>query len=112
MKKIRFSITDTFGDTHPVEVPPHAYRSLMDFIADELFDEIGDCRGRAWCGTCIVKQIRGDYIGTRNLSEDEMDLLAKYPNPDGDHIRLACQIQIDAELENTAWIVVDSRLEM
>lgn len=112
MKKIRFTIIDTVGDTHYVEVPPNAYRSLMEFIADELFDEIGDCRGRAWCGTCIVKQVSGNPMEIRVLGEDEMDLLEKYPNPENAHIRLSCQIQINAELENTCWVVVDSRLEM
>lgn len=112
MKKIRFTIIDTVGDTHNVEVPPYAYRSLMEFIADELFDEIGDCRGRAWCGTCIVRQISGNQMENVRLDEDEMDLLAKYPNPENALIRLSCQIQINAELENTCWVVVDSRLEM
>lgn len=112
MKKIRFTIIDTIGDTHHVEVPPNAYRSLMEFIADELFDEIGDCRGRAWRGTCIVKQISGSQMETGDLDADEMGLLEKYPNPENEHIRLSCQIQITAELENTCWVVVDSRLEM
>jgi len=112
MKKICFTIIDTLGDTHRVEVAPYAYRSLMEFLVNELLEEIGDCKGRAWCGTCIVKQISGRELINVDLERDEIVLLDKYPNPENAHIRLACQIQITGDLENTCWEVVDSRLEM
>lgn len=82
----------------------------MDFIVDELLEEIGDCKGRAWCGTCIVKQVIGAY--SSDIDQEESYVLKKYPNLNNDYIRLACQIEITAHLEGTCWEVVDSRLSM
>ena len=110
MPQIKFTVVDSVGDKHFIEVTPHAYRSLMDLIVDRLMEDIGDCRGRAWCGTCIVKQISGKNIGNEDRDEDEEFLLNQFPNPAKEHIRLACQIEINQELENTCWEVVESRL--
>lgn len=110
MKKISFSIIDTSGQKHFVEIKSHAHRSLMEFIVDELLEEIGDCKGRAWCGTCIVKQVAGADKGEIDLEESY--LLEKYPNLNKDHIRLSCQLEITTELEGTCWEIVDSRLSM
>lgn len=110
MDKVAFTIIDTIGQTHRVEVKPYAYNSLMEFIVDELLEEIGDCKGRAWCGTCIIRQINDSQ--NIELDLDEQILLEKYPNPEKDWIRLACQIEITPALENTCWEIVDSRLKM
>ncbi|NEN23062.1 2Fe-2S iron-sulfur cluster binding domain-containing protein [Cryomorpha ignava] len=110
MKNVCFTIIDTIGESHLVEVKPYAYNSLMEFIVDELYEEIGDCMGRAWCGTCILRQINGRQI--TQLEPDEKIMLEKYPNPDKDWIRLSCQIEITPDLENTCWEIVDSRLIM
>lgn len=109
---IIFTIIDSLGDKHSIEAEPMAYRSLMELIVNELWEDIGDCRGRAWCGTCIVKQIGESNYNTSQLDRDEEVLLAKFPNPQKDCIRLACQIEITQQLQNTTWEVVDSRLWM
>lgn len=110
LKNVCFTIIDTIGEAHRVEVKPYAYNSLMEFIVDELLEEIGDCKGRAWCGTCIIRQVNGSQ--SIQLDLNEQILLDQYPNPDKDWIRLACQIEITPELENTCWEIVDSRLSM
>lgn len=109
-KNIRFTIIDTLGATHHLKVKPYAYNSLMEFIVDQLFEEIGDCKGRAWCGTCIVRQINDSQNIT--LDFEEKTLLGKYPNENNDWIRLSCQIEITPALNNTCWEIVDSRLKM
>lgn len=112
MTLINFKIIDSLGDEHSIATEPMAYRSLMELIVNELLEDIGDCRGRAWCGTCIVKQIDNKNLDHSPIDKDEEILLNKFPNPQKDHIRLACQIEINQKLQDTTWQVVDSRLWM
>ena len=108
MSKITFTIIDTIGKTHRIVTLKHSYPSMMELIVNELLEDIGDCKGRVWCGTCIVKQLLGNATGP--IDPDEASLLADYPNADFAPIRLSCQVEITAELEGTSWLVVDSRL--
>ncbi|WP_066224651.1 2Fe-2S iron-sulfur cluster-binding protein [Formosa haliotis] len=111
MKSITFTLIDSIGETHYIETKPNSYESLMALIVNELYETIGDCKGRAWCGTCIVRQVKGHIIEAP-LSLDEQKLLNQYPNPEHSPIRLSCQILINSDLEQTCWEIVDSRLSM
>lgn len=108
MKKISFTLIDSVGKEHRIETQEHEYNSLMELIVNELYEEIGDCKGRAWCGTCIVKQLKG--IPETELEKDETDLLSRYPNPENAPFRLSCQLEINDYLNNTSWEIVDSRV--
>lgn len=110
MSKITFSIIDTIGKKHHIETLPHSYPSMMELIVNELLEDIGDCHGRAWCGTCIVRQLKGD--ATEPIENYEANLLADYPNEDFAPIRLSCQLELTSDLEGTSWLVVDSRMDM
>ncbi|WP_434036621.1 2Fe-2S iron-sulfur cluster-binding protein [Formosa sp. 4Alg 33] len=98
-------IEDSNGVLNAFSFVPNANENLMTFIADNLAEDIGDCKGRAWCGTCMVQQLHGDYKDT--MIADERRLLNGFP--DIPNRRLACQIFLNSNLDGTTWKVLDSR---
>ncbi len=42
----------------------------MQMIVDQLSEDIGDCMGRAWCGTCHVELVQGDLVNDKDSKED------------------------------------------
>ncbi|PZX53432.1 2Fe-2S ferredoxin [Algoriphagus ratkowskyi] len=110
MSRITFTLIDTIGKIHEIVTQQKSYPSLMELIVNELLEDIGDCKGRIWCGTCIVKQVKGSATGP--IDTEEANLLSEYPNEDYASIRLSCQLEITSELEGTSWLVVDSRLDI
>lgn len=108
MSQISFSVIDTIGKEHHIKTYLHSYPSLMELIVNELLEDIGDCRGRAWCGTCIVRQLKGKPLTL--IENDEATLLETYPNETNSLVRLSCQIEISPDLNESTWLVVDSRL--
>ena len=101
----KIHIEDSSGVLHTLTFTPNTIQNLMVFIADTLAEDIGDCKGRAWCGTCMVQQLKGNYKSDK--IEDERVLLSKYS--EFTNSRLACQISLCPELHNTTWKVLDSR---
>ncbi|WP_194767870.1 2Fe-2S iron-sulfur cluster-binding protein [Tamlana sp. I1] len=98
-------IEDSNGVMHNLNFEPNTTQNLMVFIADTLAEEIGDCRGRAWCGTCMIQLMDGDY--TSEKIGDEQLILNQFP--DIPNTRLACQVFLSVGLHNTTWKVLDSR---
>ena len=39
---------------HQVECAEFEYNNLMELLFDKKGQEWGDCKGRAWCGTCHI----------------------------------------------------------
>jgi 2Fe-2S ferredoxin len=35
------------------------YHSLMELLFDKYLEDWGDCKGKAWCGTCHIQIIEG-----------------------------------------------------
>jgi 2Fe-2S ferredoxin len=110
MSKITFTIIDTIGKSHFVKTHRHSYPSMMELIVNEFLEDIGDCKGRAWCGTCIVRQLTGSAFGP--VEAEEASVLADYPAEDFAPIRLSCQLEITSDLEGSCWLVLDSRMDM
>ncbi len=72
------------------------YHSLMELLFDKYLEEWGDCKGRAWCGTCHIEILEGNI--TERMDEDERQTLSKIDGSTSKS-RLACQIPISAQLD-------------
>ena len=101
----KIHLEDSNGVLSTFSFTPNTNENLMTFIADNLAEDIGDCKGRAWCGTCMVQQLNGTYEDT--MIADERTLLNDFP--DIPNRRLACQIFLNSDLDGTTWKVLDSR---
>ena len=94
-KTHNFAYKDSMGVLHQLSFEPHSYPNLMEYIRDQGFEDWGDCRGRAWCGTCHVKTSENANLPIEN--EDEQHCLLVLPNNQNGS-RLACQILMDENI--------------
>ena len=85
------NVIDLDNKIHTLEYKRLEYPSLMELIINSYYSEIGECKGRGLCGTCIVELIRG-------FEDQPVDTLEKNTlwahNADKKN-RLACQISLD-----------------
>ena len=84
------------GTTSVVRFQRHSYHNLMELIVNELYEDIGDCRGKAWCGTCHVEPSGGRLDEDR--SGEETSTLGKLNNATKTS-RLSCQIMVDQAID-------------
>ncbi|MCK0189823.1 2Fe-2S iron-sulfur cluster-binding protein [Arenibacter sp. F20364] len=98
-----FTYIDEFGDTNTANCRPNEYHSLMELLFDKYLQEWGDCKGRAWCGTCHIQIMEG-HSNTKIL-EDEGHTLSKLSGSNACS-RLACQIPVNAELHQMAFRII------
>ncbi len=91
------------GQRRVVSFRRQAYNNLMELIVNELYENIGDCKGHAWCGTCHLEIVSGELLEERTL--DESQTLGKLPNtlPTS---RLACQIMTDEQIDGLVFRVI------
>lgn len=91
------------GEQRVVEFRRHAYNNLMELIVNELYEDIGDCKGHAWCGTCHVEIVSGELDEKKN--RDETMTLEKLTNtlPSS---RLSCQIMTDELIDGMVFRVL------
>ena len=76
------------------------YHNLMELLFDKYLEDWGDCKGRAWCGTCHIEIIEGSISG--EMDADERVTLSKSFDVT-EKSRLACQIPVNAELNNMVF---------
>lgn len=93
--KNRLSYFNGFGKECPVDFKTHEYHNLMELLLDKYTEEWGDCRGRAWCGTCHTQIIEG--TNSEKMEADEKQTLSKLIGRTSES-RLACQIPVTSEL--------------
>lgn len=99
-EKFVFTYFNELDDECLVEFKINEYHNLMELLFDRYMQDWGDCKGRAWCGTCHIQIVEG-YI-SEDMGEDEKNTLSK--NVDVAHnSRLACQIQ--SMLNCTIWFL-------
>ena len=72
----------------------------MQMIVDQLSEDIGDCKGRAWCGTCHVELVEGVLVNRKD-SQEEHKLEELYNQTQTS--RLACQIMVTDELDGLTF---------
>lgn len=91
------------GDVSVIMFQPRVHRNLMEMIVNELYEDIGDCKGRAWCGTCHVAIQSGRLVESQ--TRDEQATLSGLDNATTDS-RLACQIMADEGIDGMTFKVL------
>jgi|TARA_R110000744_G_scaffold44183_8_gene98727 2Fe-2S ferredoxin len=98
-----FNYIDEFGDTQFATCRRNEYHSLMELLFDKYLEEWGDCKGRAWCGTCHIKILEGT-LSSKVLGDEKQTLCRlKDASPES---RLACQIPVNAELHHLVFKII------
>jgi len=97
-----YSLTyyDEFGLQSQAHFTVNEYHNLMELLFDKYIEEWGDCKGRAWCGTCHIQILQGNLL--EKLDEDEKRTLSKI-NGITNRSRLTCQIPLNTELNGTIF---------
>lgn len=95
-------VIDGSGNERTVSYKPYEYRNLMDLLLNELWEDWGDCRGRAMCGTCHIEILEGE---TGEMDDFEEHTLSGLPNKTGTS-RLACQIMVDESINNMRFRIL------
>ena len=100
MKPLSFTYKDQIGSVHVVEFVEDEYFNLMELLRDRLGEEIGDCRGRAWCGSCHVYATSGHI--EQPLLPLEQSKLAEVSQPRSTS-RLSCQLLVRSDLSGAVF---------
>lgn len=79
------------------------YHSLMELLFDKYLEDWGDCKGRAWCGTCHIQIIEG--LVYEKMEGDEKQTLSKIGNSTKQS-RLACQIPVTSKLDGIIFRIL------
>lgn len=61
-KKYKLTSFNQFGEECLADFKTNEYHSLMELLFDKYVEEWGDCKGRAWCGTCPIGIIESSVI--------------------------------------------------
>lgn len=99
-----FTYINEFNETCSAQFKINEYHSLMELLFDKYMEDWGDCKGRAWCGTCHIQILRGNISGTMDI--DEKTTLSKIQDVTVNS-RLACQIPVNAELHNLVFKIME-----
>ena len=92
---------NVFYEGEKVELQTFAgeYRNLMALLYDKIYVEgFGECKGMGRCGSCAVK-ITGLPETVNIMQRNEEQTLVKQSLLTN-NMRLACQVLVDANLEN------------
>lgn len=102
-KMIRFTVQDGTGKRRVIEIPEDINLNLMEVLRAWEYPIEATCGGMALCATCYVEVLEG--LGHLNNPTDaELEMLDTLPSTNGQS-RLACQIKVDARLENALLLV-------
>ena len=99
----KIHVINELGEEKSLAFKIFEYNNLMDLILNELWEEWGDCRGRAMCGTCHVEILNKNTSG--EIDAFEANTLNKLPNKTAGS-RLACQIIIDRSIHNMRFRIL------
>lgn len=99
-----FTYFNEFDEECKAEFKLNEYHSLMELLFDKYIEDWGDCKGRAWCGTCHIKILEGSI--SEKMDADEKHTLSKIENA-SENSRLACQIPVNAELQNLVFKIME-----
>lgn len=98
-----FEIVNEKDEFQTIQFVPNEYDNLMILLYDRCIEEWGDCKGRAWCGTCHIEMIRGAIPA--QLEKDERVTLNGLPNLTSAS-RLACQIPANEQLNGMRFRIL------
>ncbi|SHJ14929.1 ferredoxin, 2Fe-2S [Arenibacter nanhaiticus] len=102
-EKFQFTYYKEFAESRVAKFSTNEYHSLMELLFDKYLEEWGECKGRAWCGTCHIQVIEGCL--PLKMDDQESHTLS---NVDGttETSRLACQIPLNIELNNIVFKII------
>lgn len=93
-----------FGEECHADFRVNEYHNLMELLLDKYVEDWGDCKGRAWCGTCHIEMLKGATV-TEKIDHDELLRLSQIGNRT-ENSRLACQIPVNAELNGSIFRIL------
>ncbi|CAI8212068.1 MAG: Putidaredoxin [Formosa sp. Hel1_33_131] len=93
------NVIDIDNKTHTLNYHWLEYPSLMELIVNSYYTEIGECKGRGLCGTCIVEIIKG-FDDQMIMAQEKHTL--KVHNATKNN-RLACQISLDNKINGAVF---------
>ncbi len=96
-------VIDESGEEKRLGFKPMEYRNLMELVLNELYEEWGDCKGRAMCGTCHIEVLSGRPGDEMEPFEEQT--LDGLPNRTSAS-RLACQISIDKSIDGMKFRIL------
>ncbi|MBO0323781.1 (2Fe-2S)-binding protein [Muricauda sp. CAU 1633] len=102
---MQITVVDTANETQIVPFKRYEYANLMELIVNTCYDEIGECRGRGLCGTCVVEIGEGSSL-TEPPNKKEMEVFQNM-NLTGEEVRLACQLMLTHELDGVKVRVLE-----
>ncbi|WP_111707974.1 2Fe-2S iron-sulfur cluster-binding protein [Lutibacter citreus] len=100
-----FTYYDEFKKKHHTDFKTNEYHNLMELLFDKYLEEWGDCKGRAWCGTCHIQIIEGEI--SEKIDTDEKNTLSKIEGVTPKS-RLACQIPLNSELNGIVFKIMET----
>jgi len=102
-ENLSITYIDKFGEKCHANFVTNEYHNLMELLFDKYMQDWGDCKGRAWCGTCHI-QITEGHISEKPVS-DEKNTLSKLYNVTCES-RLACQIPVNSALNDIVFKIL------
>lgn len=102
---MQVTVIDTDDNRYQIDYERWEYPNLMELITNTYYSEIGACRGRALCGTCIVKVIDGKTPKEAQSKQEKYTLIVN--NSDEKEHRLSCQIVLDEQMHEAVFRVID-----
>jgi 2Fe-2S ferredoxin len=103
MEKYTLTYINSFGQKHRADFKVNEYPSLMELLFDKYLEEWGDCKGRAWCGTCHIQILKGTI--NESMEKGEVRTLSKIEGSTS-RSRLACRIPLSRQLNGTVLRLV------
>lgn len=101
-KSCRVFIVNELEEERTVEYAPYEYNNLMELVYNELWEDWGDCKGRAMCGTCHVEVLEGQPGATDDFEQHTLEGLPNITN----RSRLACQLTMTPALNNMKFRIL------
>jgi len=95
-------LVNSLGEESALPFVPYEYNNLMEFVFNELWEDWGDCKGRAMCGTCHIEILEG-VPGEKDAFEQHT--LEGLPNITAQS-RLACQLLMTPTLNNMKFRIL------
>lgn len=97
---MKVTIIDVDQETHTLAYSHLEYPNLMELIHSAYYSEMGECRGKGLCGTCMVQVISGN-MGIP-INEQEKQTL-KVNGVIGEKYRLACQMMLNEDIDGNIF---------
>lgn len=100
---VELTYIDERGNYNRVEFVEYEYQNLMMMLFDKYGVDWGDCKGRAWCGTCHIEVCQGKI--EQKIDAQEKHKLAELEDAT-ERSRLACQLLLESDLDNLVIRIV------